>query len=133
MTGTYSGDATFAASSGTTTETVGLRPTTTTPTPTPTSSSFGQSVSYGATVVPTTGAGTPTGTVQFYDGSTAGTLLDTQTLAAGKATSKAITSLALGGHNIVASYLGDGNFQQNDSHVGTCYGTYGSKEYAASQ
>ena len=54
----------------------------------------------------TSGAGTPTGTVTFVDGTTA---LGTATLSGGVATSAA-ASLAVGPHTITAAYGGDANF-----------------------
>jgi len=54
----------------------------------------------------TSSAGTPTGTVSFYDGTT---LLGTQALAAGSA-AYTTSALAAGAHSITAAYSGDGNF-----------------------
>ena len=67
-------------------------------------SSFGQSVTFTATV--TVGGGTPTGTVTFNDGAaTSGT----GTLSGGSA-HFTTSVLALGTHSITASYGGDSNF-----------------------
>ena len=79
--------------------------TTTTVTFSPSSPVFGQSVTLTATVAPTT-SGTPTGTVQFLNGTT---LLGTGTLSDGVATYNA-TSLALGDNSITAVYSGDDSF-----------------------
>jgi hypothetical protein len=74
------------------------------------STNFGQPVTFTATVINLSGSTTPTGAVTFYDGdpSNGGTQLDTENLnASGVATSKAITSLSSGSHNIYAVYDGD--------------------------
>ena len=63
-------------------------------------SGYSQSVTFTATV--TSGAGTPNGTVVFYNGATA---IGSGTLSAGKA-SFATTTLAGGTHSITAGYLG---------------------------
>jgi len=69
-------------------------------------SAVGQSVTFTATV--TSGAGTPTGTVQFKDN---GTLIGTsQTLNASGQASISTSSLTLGRHMITADYSGDANF-----------------------
>jgi len=64
----------------------------------------GSSVTFTATV--TSSAGTPKGSVSFYDGTT---LLGTGTLAAGVAT-YATLNLPVGALSITAVYSGDGNF-----------------------
>ena len=71
------------------------------------------SVTFTATVTPTSGSIVPTGSVTFYDGSTA---IGTGTLSASGSGASAIaklttTSLATGSHAITASYLGDSNNQ----------------------
>lgn len=68
--------------------------------------SIGQSVTLTATVAPTVGSGTPSGTVSFYDGSTR---LGTVTLAAGTATF-ATSTLAAGSHALTAVYGGATNY-----------------------
>src|SRR2546429_8080219 len=71
---------------------------------------LGQSVTFTAAVA--SGAGTPTGTVTFYDSTTiigTGTLDDT-----GQARFTA-SSLSGGSHTITASYGGDGNFNSSTS------------------
>ena len=73
----------------------------------PNPSTFGQNVTFTATVTPTSGTGRPTGTVQFFDGTTkigSGTL-DATT----GTTTFATSSLAVGNHSITAQYLGDQN------------------------
>jgi len=80
-----------------------LAPTTTTLTLSPTAPTPGQSVTFTATLAPTTGSGSPTGTVTFLDGTTA---IGTGSLAAGVATFST-ASLSVGTHNIIAAYGGD--------------------------
>jgi hypothetical protein len=71
-----------------------------------------QSVTFTAAVLPVApGAGTPTGTVTFMDGTT---VLGTVRVSGGKAL-LATSALALGGHDITASYSGDTNFTGNTS------------------
>jgi Bacterial Ig-like domain (group 3) len=68
-------------------------------------SNFGQSVTFTASVTPQF-SGKVTGTVTFYDGTTA---LKTVTLSGGvaKFTTSTLTS---GAHNIMATYNGNANF-----------------------
>ena len=100
-TATYSGDATFNTSSGTTTQSVG-RTTTTALGSTPNPSLPGQSVSFTATV--SGSGGTPTGTVSFDfgDGGLNGTV------AVG--TTVTHTYAALGNYTATATYNGDATF-----------------------
>jgi hypothetical protein len=73
---------------------------------------LGQSVTLTVTVSPQF-AGTPTGTVQFFDGTTS---LGTQTLGSGPVSASVSTSaLVVGGHNITAVYSGDTNFKTSTS------------------
>jgi len=75
-------------------------------------STYGQSVTFTATVAAAVpGSGTPTGTVTFYDNSTA---IDTATLSNGSATFST-SSLAVGGHAITATYGGDADFTGSSS------------------
>jgi hypothetical protein len=81
---------------------------------------FGEAVTFTATV--SSGAGTPTGTVNFKDGGTCtsgGTLLDTESLVSGSATSTAISSLSVSGspHTILACYGGSGSFSISSGTV----------------
>jgi streptogramin lyase len=79
--------------------------TSTTVTTTPNPSSFGQLVTFTATVSPQI-SGTPTGTVALVDGSNTVT---SRTLSAGSATF-AVSSLTIGTRSISISYSGDANF-----------------------
>jgi cyclophilin family peptidyl-prolyl cis-trans isomerase len=73
-------------------------------------SSFGQSVTFTATVTPAAGAsGTPTGTVTFFD-TTSGTVLGTGTLDATGTATLATSALGVGSHTITAPYGGDATF-----------------------
>src|SRR4029077_7176370 len=73
---------------------------------------FNQSVTFTATVAAVApGAGTPTGTVSFLDGSTS---LGTASLSAGQATFTS-SSLSIASHSITAVYVGDGNFTGSSS------------------
>ncbi len=73
ITASYSGDTNYSGSnSPTLTQTVnsGLISTTTSLTSSPNPSAYGQSVTLTATVSPSSGTGTPTGSVTFMDGTT---------------------------------------------------------------
>jgi len=73
---------------------------------------LGASVTFTATVsAAAPGAGTPTGMVTFFDGAT---MLGARTLSGGVATFTT-TSLAVGTHNVTATYGGDGNFTVSTS------------------
>jgi hypothetical protein len=74
-------------------------------------STFGQSVTFTATV--TSSGGTPPGQVTFKDGSTT---LGTATLASGKAT-LATKTLSVGSHSITAVYGGSTDFSGSTSAV----------------
>lgn len=76
---------------------------------------FGQTVTFTAGVsAAAPGAGTPTGTITFMDGSTA---LATVTLAADGTASFSTFALGVGGHTITAVYGGDANFFNNSAAV----------------
>ncbi len=107
ITATYSGDATFAGSSGQLIQSVtNGTPTTTTIASSQNPSTVGQNVIFTATVAPTGGSGTPTGQVTFSVDGGAGT---TMTLSGGKAMFSTATLTATN-HTITASYAGDGTF-----------------------
>jgi YVTN family beta-propeller protein/uncharacterized repeat protein (TIGR03803 family) len=104
----YSGNASFAPSSGNVTQAVtqaGQSTTTTTVTSSANPSTFNQQITFTATVVGQSG-GAPTGTVTFGDGVTT---LGSSTLSGGTAT-LSIATLAVGPHPITAVYSGDTNF-----------------------
>ncbi len=115
ITASYGGDGNFSGS-GTTglAQTVNQDASTVKVSSSKNPSVFGQGVTFTTTVAAAApGAGTPTGTVEFLDGST---VLDTATLATGKASFNA-TALTPGGHSITVIYSGDDNFTGNTSTV----------------
>ena len=115
LTAVYGGNTTLSGStSPVLTETVNKANTTTALIASPSSSVFGQSVTFTATIsAMKPGAGTPTGTVTFEDGSTT---LGTGTLSGGVATFTTTTALAVGSHSsITAVYGSDANFNGSTS------------------
>src|SRR5205823_425371 len=114
ITAHYSGDPSFTAGTGSVTQTVDPAATTTTVTSSVTPSSFGQPVSFTASVAPVApGAGTPTGTVQFFvDGSAFGSPV---TLASQAAVSDVTSTLSVGLHPVTATYEGTGDFTASTS------------------
>ncbi len=73
-------------------------------------SNYGDSVTFTASVSPTSstpGLATPTGQVEFFDGST---LLDTETLSGGTASYTTSSLLVGANQQIEAKYLGDSNY-----------------------
>ncbi|HZV06696.1 MAG TPA: Ig-like domain repeat protein [Gemmataceae bacterium] len=107
ITAIYGGDANdLGSTSNTLNQVVNQDSTTTTLASSVNPSVFGQSVTFTATVsVVSPGAGTPTGTVTFEDGTT---ILGTGKLSGGVATFTA-SALSVGNHNITAVYGGDAN------------------------
>jgi autotransporter-associated beta strand protein len=110
----YSGDFNFTSSSGTTTQTVNPDKTTTTITSSSLTSTYGQIVTFTATVSANSpGSGNPTGTVTFKDGST---VLGTGTLSSVGAVSIATYTTTAGqlpvgaNETISANYASDGNY-----------------------
>jgi hypothetical protein len=90
--------------------------TTTTAAASPATSSFGQSVTFSATVTANPpGSGIPTGTVDFFDTSTNNDL-GPATLSGGSA-SLSTSTLSVGSHSILVSYLGDTNFLPSSTTV----------------
>jgi X-X-X-Leu-X-X-Gly heptad repeat protein len=108
----------FGGSSGTLSQTVNPALTSTTVTSSANPSILGQSVTFTATVVNTSGAAistaTPTGSVQFMDGAS---VLGAPQVVSGNGTATLITSaLTLGTHPITAVYTNiDGNFRRSTS------------------
>ena len=103
------------ASSGALTggQVVNKAPTATTLTSAPNPSFFGDGVTLTATVsVPPPGAGVPTGTVTFTDGTT---VLGTGTLNAADQATFTTAGLQVGTHSIAATYGGDVDFLASTS------------------
>jgi len=101
LTAIYSGDSTFATSTGSLSLVVSPVTSATSVFITPASSTVGVSVTFTASV--TSNLGTPGGTVQFYDGSA--TTGPAQTLVSGTAT-YTTSALTQGTHSITAVYSG---------------------------
>jgi hypothetical protein len=111
ITAKYNGDSNYAASSSANfAQSVGQSGSTTTLSSNANPSSFGQAVTFTATVQPSY-SGTPTGTVTFFDG---GTSLGSIGLTGGSA-QLTLSSLSLGAHSISAKYGGDSNFTTSTS------------------
>jgi hypothetical protein len=115
ITADYSGDGNFTDStSGPLSLTVNQANTTTALTVSPSSTTYGQPITLTATIaVVSPGAGSPTGSVEFFDGSSA---LGIASLSGNSAT-LSTTSLTAGAHSLSAQYLGDGNFIGSTSAV----------------
>jgi hypothetical protein len=117
ITAVYGGDVDYAGStSAILTQTVSQANTSTTLTSSANPDSYGQPVTFTAAVTSFAGA-QPTGTVQFWDGSTllgTGTLVWDATTGQMKATFTT-SSLSRGTHSIHATYLGDSNFNGSAS------------------
>ena len=111
ITAQFAGNATFAGSTSPDhTHDVGLASTSTSVTTAPNPSAFGELVTITATV--TSGAGTPAGTVEFFDGAAS---LGTAALDAGGQASITTDTLSAGSHTITAQYLGGGAFAGSTS------------------
>src|SRR5262249_46936046 len=109
----YSGDSNFGGSSGTWSQTVQKAGTTTSLGLSSATTLFGQAVTFTATVsVTSPGAGTPTGSVTFYDGSTA---LGTGALDGSGVATFQSAALGVGAHSLTAHYNGASNFNGSTS------------------
>jgi hypothetical protein len=110
LTAAYGGDAGDAASTSTALNlAVGKAPTSTAVIASAGGSTFGQSLTFTATVsVNPPGSGTPTGTVTFTDGATT---LGTVTVGAGGTAVLTTSALGAGAHAVNATYNGDANFR----------------------
>ncbi|MFF4492069.1 Ig-like domain repeat protein [Streptomyces sp. NPDC001544] len=109
ITAAYSGDSDFGPSSGTGIQTVNRASTAVTVAGAPDPSLVGAPVMFTATVGPTAGTGTPSGSVQFDFGD--GTPPATVALVGGVATAQhAYTSSSGGPYTVTAAYAGDTDF-----------------------
>jgi YVTN family beta-propeller protein len=114
ITAIYAGDAFYGTSTSAIVNQIVSQETTTTALAGDTQSLYGQAVTFDVTVSPQV-AGTPTGTVTFYDGNT---LLGTAALNGGGSTSLTTSApLGLGTHSITAVYPGDVNFTGSTSNA----------------
>jgi uncharacterized repeat protein (TIGR01451 family) len=114
ITGEYSGDDIFLASTGSVIQTVNKVHTTTVVTASVNPSASGQSVIFTATVSAVApGVGIPSGSVQFLD---SGTAMGGPVVLSGGVATIATATLSVGSHTIRAEYSGDGNF---DGSAGT--------------
>src|SRR5207253_2217030 len=114
LSASYSGDGNFnPSSSANLTQTVSKGSSSTSLISSVNPSVSGQTISLTATITAVApAAGTPTATVTFFDGATN---LGTAALDASGQATLSIASLAVGGHNLTASYSGDGNFNPSSS------------------
>ncbi len=110
----FSGDASLSPSSGTlptqTVNAAGLDATTTTLVSSANPSNAEQQVIFTATVAPTAGTGTPTGTVTFTIDGTPETPVALQVVSGQDQASFRILTLSVGTHTISASFSGDSTF-----------------------
>jgi hypothetical protein len=117
ITAKYGGDANFATSTSSgltiTISAPALTPTVTTLTG-PSTAVQGASVTFVASVTPTSAPKPPTGMITFLDGTTT---LGTATLNSAAAASFSTSSLSAGSHSITARYPGDTNFAASTSLV----------------
>jgi hypothetical protein len=114
MTAFYSGDSNSDPStSPVLSQTVQKANTSTALIATPTAANLNQAVTFTATVTSGT-AGTPTGAVNFLDGTTQ---LGTSTLNGSGVATFSTSTLTAGTHNIAAAYNGDGNFNVSSSTI----------------
>lgn len=114
ITAVYAGDTNFVSStSSPVSQVVNMAATTVAVVPSPNPSTAGQPLTLTAMVsVTAPGAGTPTGTVTFFDGPTS---LGTGTLTSNDLAVLVTSSLAAGTHSITATYGGDANFSPSGS------------------
>ena len=118
LSGVYSGDGSFLASSASAlSQVVNKADTATALTSSANPSVSGQSVTFTATVVPTApGAGQPAGTVTFKDGATTIATCASQAVSPSTGTATCVQTYASPtGHSLTAVYSGDSNFRTSTS------------------
>jgi parallel beta-helix repeat protein len=115
ITAVYGGSTEYAAStSNVVLEIINGAPTTTSLISSPNPSSFGQTVTFTASVAAQQPGTTPTGTVTFMDGAAS---FGTETLSAAQNAQFSISSLAAGMHNITAVFNGSTNDAKSTSNL----------------
>jgi autotransporter-associated beta strand protein len=110
----YGGDSNFTASNGAVPApvTVFQASTQATLSASDSNSVFGQTVTFSAVVTPTTGGGTPAGSVNFYDGSvTPANLIGSATLDGSGTARLKVSNLSVNTHDVVSVYQGNTNYQ----------------------
>jgi Bacterial Ig-like domain (group 3) len=113
LTAVYGGDSDFAASTSKAfSQVIGKATTTVALSPSLNPATFGQPITFSATVTPQI-SGVPTGTVTFLDGAK---VLKTVTLSAGAA-SFTTSTLTRGVHNITAKYNASTSFTGNSGSL----------------
>ena len=108
ITATYEGDSNYASSSANLQELVQTASTTSLAS-SASASQFGQAVTFTATVA-STGTGTPSGEVEFFD---SGVYIGAATLDGNSQAAFTTSALSAGTHEITADYLGDANFGES--------------------
>src|SRR5581483_6361292 len=119
ITAVYNGDVDFLTSTSNVVTQVVNKANTTTANVTSSAnpSVFGQPVTLSTTVTATApGAGTPTGTVTFFDGATQ---IGTATLNGSGVGSITVSTFSVGSHSITVKYGGDGNFNASQTAAAT--------------
>ncbi len=116
ITASYQGSGDYAASASTTAQvTITQAPTTTTLKSSANPATFGQFVTFTATVPGVAGATAPTGTVEFKDGNTPLGSATLSTSANATTATLTVSTLAVGSHSITASYLGNASYGSSTS------------------
>jgi len=118
LTANYSGDASFQASSGGPINITVAQAPTDTVLITPTGALPGSAATMFALVFPQNGAGSPTGTVQFFVG---GKAFGSPVPIKNELATETTTQLTKGANTITAAYSGDGNFLTSTSPAATIY------------
>ena len=119
VTATYAGDPTYQSStSHAVTQVVKINTTSTAIGSSQNPSTYGQSVTFTATVTATSGSGTPTGQVVFKNGTTA----IAQVALSNGAAAYTTATLAVGSPSITASYTGDATFGSSSATLSQTIG-----------